>query len=347
MAPQLPRAVSESPAYDGDSESAVGSTLKGLDAYLLPMINNKDNHSQCESTLKASEKTIMKDKPLPIPTIQAPQMSNEVSSSSITSIKTTTDEGGEYDTDGDSDGDDKSLWAVSLGGPKPKLEIRTETAKPPPPAPSAVQFPRSSPGVPMVNFPHPVANNFPHPPPNFPPPAPPHSLSSARLRGRKTKASKSHRDSQFIKAHENTWSYRPPPEEITERLDTFFPDHDLDEEIIDSTPGGSSPTTAQPASRNFQPMEKEKDKEKDKKSKHKKSIRYVASEAKKRIDRNSKSDSSTMSTMLKRRNTKLWGSKLEEVTSSQITPIPNIPPPVSESPTTQNPKREFRLSQSV
>lgn len=334
MAPQLPSAVSESPAYDGDSES-VGSTLKGLDAYLLPYINNSSNQSAGESTLKPAEKIVStKDKPLPIPRMQPPQMSSEVSTSSITSNRTTTDEGGEYDSDGYSDGDDKSLWAVSLGA-KPKLEIKTETTKPPS-APAAIQFPRSSPGIPV---------NFPHPPPNFPPPAPPHCLPGVRLRGRKSpkesKPPRSHRDSQFIKAHEDksTWSYRPPPEEITERLDSFFPDHDLDEEIIESAPGGSSPTTAQPASRNFQPTEKER--EKEKKSKHKKSIRYVASEAKKRIDRNSKSDSSTMSAMLRRRNTKLWGSKLEEVTASQITAVPSLPPSVAESPTTQNPKREL------
>ena len=76
-------------------------------------------------------------------------------------------------------------------------------------------------------------------------------------------------------------------------------------------------------------------------SRHKKSIRNVAAEHKRRIDRSSRSDSTTTNDMLRRRNTKLWGSKVEEVTPYQARAgIPSVP----ESPTAVNPKRASHKS---
>lgn len=98
------------------------------------------------------------------------------------------------------------------------------------------------------------------------------------------------------------------------RLDTFFPDHDLDKPVIDTTSGGTSPTTAEPT---VVPQPAPA----DKRSRHKKSIRVVAEEHKqKMIDRSSRilSTTAAANNMLRKRSTKLWGSRLEEVTPGQI-----------------------------
>src|ERR1700761_8657544 len=42
---------------------------------------------------------------------------------------------------------------------------------------------------------------------------------------------------------EPTWAPRPPPEDVYERLDDFFPEHDLDEPVIEAMSGGTSPTS--------------------------------------------------------------------------------------------------------
>ncbi len=79
--------------------------------------------------------------------------------------------------------------------------------------------------------------------------------------------------------------------------------------------------------------------ERDKRFNKKKSIRIVAAEHKKKIeDRISRAEAP--SSVLRKRSTKLWGSKVEEVTAF---PIPNLPATVPESPTAPNPKRESKI----
>ncbi|ESK97999.1 ste ste11 protein kinase [Moniliophthora roreri MCA 2997] len=136
---------------------------------------------------------------------------------------------------------------------------------------------------------------------------------------------------------ESGWATRPEPEDMYERLEDFFPHHDLDKPVIDAGTGsgGTSPTSAvgfgAPSVANIAvPEEKEK-----KVRRGKKSIRIVAEEHKKRIDRTSRigaalsippatGPSTPVSAVggrvvdvLRKRSTKLWGSKLEEVTPSQ------------------------------
>lgn len=293
----------DSPVYDGDVESS--GTIRRGDRNWAAFVGSQIGS---EGTLKPGRGG---DKRLP--EIRAPLITGEISSSTI-------DDGNESDIDYDED-DGSSLWAEPL---KPQNPPKSQHDISPTINTSGSMISRSpygSAGIPP---------NF--PPPNFPPPPPPPIQTSNR---RKTdKSGRSNRDSQFIKAGESTWAPRPPPEEITERLDSFFPNHDLDEPLIDSSSGGSSPTAAEPPVRGFQGSSADK----EKKFRHKKSIRVVAAEGKKKIDRSSKSDSSTVSTMLRRRNTKLWGSKLEEVTNF---PLPNVPP-VPESPTHLNPKPIFK-----
>ena len=82
--------------------------------------------------------------------------------------------------------------------------------------------------------------------------------------------------------------------------------------VIEATSGTGSPTTAEyPAA----PPVPEKDKPEKGLTRGKKSIRIVAEEHKKRIDRTSRPDN--LANVLRKRSTKLWGSRLEEVTTEQ------------------------------
>jgi mitogen-activated protein kinase kinase kinase len=107
---------------------------------------------------------------------------------------------------------------------------------------------------------------------------------------------------------ESTWA-RPPAEDVYERLEEFFPEHDLDKPVIEASSGGTSPTnTDQPAPPVAAPTARVKGK---------KSIRLVAQERKKYIDRTSRVGDG-MTNIQRKRSTKLWGSRVEEVdTSSQ------------------------------
>ncbi|KAF8168199.1 hypothetical protein B0H34DRAFT_792833 [Crassisporium funariophilum] len=147
-------------------------------------------------------------------------------------------------------------------------------------------------------------------------------------------------ESTFIDADSDSWAPRPPPENIYERLDQFFSKHDLDKPVIEAVSGDTSPTTAEPTIVLPPPIpiaattSSSSDKAR---IRAKKSIRIVAQEHKKRIDRTSRADPAAFATnALRKRNTKLWGSKLEEVTTAPPRSGSNISLPESPSggPTT-------------
>ncbi|THV07695.1 kinase-like protein [Dendrothele bispora CBS 962.96] len=153
-----------------------------------------------------------------------------------------------------------------------------------------------------------------------------HSLTSSSpsptSRARKAKS----RASAFGAAEdedESTWAPRPPPEDVYERLEEYFPEHDLDKPIIEAGSGGTSPTAADPSPALPVPSPPERSRIKGKKS-----IRIVAEEHKKRIDRTSRTESSTWANVMRKRSTKLWGSRIEEVTtdrSKEKAPVPAHP----------------------
>ncbi|KAJ7038288.1 kinase-like domain-containing protein [Mycena alexandri] len=123
------------------------------------------------------------------------------------------------------------------------------------------------------------------------------------------------RGSTFTAREENTWAPRPPPEDVYERLEDFFPEHDLDKPVIEAISGGTSPTGTNevvappmPATPSRRPGRK--------------SIRLVAQERKKYIDRTSRGGDA-FSAIQRKRSTKLWGSRVEESR-----------PSTSEGPTT-------------
>jgi mitogen-activated protein kinase kinase kinase len=119
---------------------------------------------------------------------------------------------------------------------------------------------------------------------------------------------------------------------VYNRLEDFFPEHDLDMPVIEATSGTGSPTAAEyPAA----PPVPDKDKPEKGLTRGKKSIRIVAEEHKKRIDRTSRPDN--LANVLRKRSTKLWGSRLEEVTTEQAKAeyaraLYAKPPPAPESP---------------
>lgn len=116
------------------------------------------------------------------------------------------------------------------------------------------------------------------------------------------------RTSRFDNNYDYTWAPRPPPEEVFERLQEYFPEHDVDKPVIEAQSGGTSPTSAE-----HPPLPTPA----DKKFRHKKSIRVVAAEGKRRVDRISRVEKAAAQGSLRKRNTKLWGSRLQEVTSGE------------------------------
>ncbi|KAG6898071.1 hypothetical protein C0992_006549 [Termitomyces sp. T32_za158] len=128
-------------------------------------------------------------------------------------------------------------------------------------------------------------------------------------------SSKSSRGSTFADRQSSAWALRPPPEDVYERLEEFFPEHDLDKPVIEASSGGTSPTALEPVTpmpSTPAPQEREKIR-----TRSKKSIRIVAEEHKRLIDRSSRGDAAASSSNIHRRKTKLWGSKVEEVTPAQ------------------------------
>ena len=181
-----------------------------------------------------------------------------------------------------------------------------------------------------------IPNNFP-PPPKHPPPSPPlphwggRTPTTRHLPREQSKSESTVQDS--------SWASRPNPEEVIDRLEDFFPDHDLDKPVIEASSGGTSPTAVEnppaPLPYNGKPPP-------DKRSRHKKSIRVVAEEHNLRQDRTSRLQSSSAANVFRKRSTKLWDSRVEEVTPGQITSgMPPIPDSPSASGPGPAPKRPF------
>jgi mitogen-activated protein kinase kinase kinase len=145
------------------------------------------------------------------------------------------------------------------------------------------------------------------------------------------------------------FSFRPAAEQVLEKMDNFFPDHDLDKPIMDSSTnntgtsgnnsGGSSPTMVDaPYSANLNvplgsganaltptgspilggatvmaspsPMGITRQKQK-------KTIRTLAGQGKRKMDRLSK-DGAASDTMLRRRSTKFWGNSIKELQPAEF-----------------------------
>ena len=244
--------------------------------------------------------------PTPPPTTEMSALSTSSGSTLVNRFN------GNQHHDESSDSDDSgggTIWAK-----KPPKAVESQQSASlhkntrPPLAP--LVFPSSQPNTPgsstSGDFGRSPPANFPAPPDFMPPTMAPRT---PRRTGAITQPTKKLKDriSKFDNNFDMTWAPRPPPEVMYEKLEEYFPEHDLDKPVIDAPSGGTSPiATEAPAVQAPQHR-----------FKHKKSIRVVAAEHKRQMDRTSRGDDSTVAPLSRKRHTKLWGSKLEEVTTEQ------------------------------
>ncbi|KAI5479006.1 mitogen-activated protein kinase kinase kinase [Pseudohyphozyma bogoriensis] len=121
----------------------------------------------------------------------------------------------------------------------------------------------------------------------------------------------------------NDWAPRPKVEDVLENLDAFFPKHDLNKPVFDApTPTATTPSpTASPAKEtpSMTPLRKLTAAGLG----YKKSIRVVAGDRKRNMLKASARREASggvlgVSSMLRRKSTKLFGSRLEEVTPAKM-----------------------------
>jgi Protein kinase domain len=164
----------------------------------------------------------------------------------------------------------------------------------------------------------------------------PENNGRAQSQQRTANGAHDHRVSGFAEDPDD-WAPRPMPEDVLDRLEEFFPEHDLDRLVIEANSGGNSPVTVEPSAPlpTSQVAPNPAVSQLAHPRRHKKSIRIVAEEQKKRIqNRVSRADSVyANNAMLRKRNTKLWDSKVEEVDTMHIktTSIPESPSSSSPS----------------
>ena len=122
---------------------------------------------------------------------------------------------------------------------------------------------------------------------------------------------------------DDQWAVRPDVDRVYDELDKFFPGHDLDKEIVDAgvTSPSVSMTTAVPA---VEPAPVQK-------FKHKKSIRIIAQDRRRLLQKTEvapkKGITETVTSLLRRKSTKLWGTRTEEVKAGKFAPISENPSP--------------------
>ncbi|KAI0800996.1 kinase-like domain-containing protein [Fomes fomentarius] len=237
-----------------------------------------------ENAAEGNARSRPKAQVAPTQQLPTPPPTTEMPASVLSTIVNTVNGSQQHDdSSSESDEEGGTIWA------KPP----SKTPESQQPAPSHKQKNTRPPLAPLV-FP----SSQPPLPDYIPQPIPPRT---PRRTGAITSATKKHKDriSKFDNNFDMTWAPRPPPEVMYEKLEEYFPEHDLDKPVIEAPSGGTSPiTTEAPAAAPVNPR-----------FKHKKSIRVVAAEHKRQMDRTSRGDDSS------KRHTKLWGSKLEEVTT--------------------------------
>ncbi|TCD63316.1 hypothetical protein EIP91_005662 [Steccherinum ochraceum] len=218
----------------------------------------------------------------------------------------------EDDSDGESGGTiwakkpDRSGQASQAPWQKPSVPKSSNGSRPVLPPISTDSSPASGP-TPLPDTSR--DNNSSRPPiPDYIPQPPPPRVRKAQT-PTSGKRLQDQRTSRFDNNFDYTWAPRPPPEEVFNNLQEYFPEHDVDKPVIEAASGGTSPTSAEPTT--LMPLPSN-----GRKFRHKKSIRVVAAEHKQRVDRTSRMEP-TVQAQVRKRNTKLWGSRLEELTSEE------------------------------
>lgn len=120
---------------------------------------------------------------------------------------------------------------------------------------------------------------------------------------------------------DSEWAFRPPIETVLENLDEYFPEHDLDQPIVDA----NTPPTPMRSPASTSPARKDNIATENSRVtalRNKKSIRKVAQDRKKNLQMQRMSTSVEEAavpdpSLLRRKSTKLWGNRVEEVTPEQ------------------------------
>ncbi|BGP13263.1 mitogen-activated protein kinase kinase kinase [Rhodosporidiobolus nylandii] len=145
---------------------------------------------------------------------------------------------------------------------------------------------------------------------------------------------------------EKDWAFRPPVETVLEHLDVFFPEHDLDKPVFDlPTPGPSTPSSNASGSSPVRDVAAPSSVFATRRTGggssgpglgYKKSIRVVALDRKRQLQKAGRNVASAASglasNLLRRRSTKLFGARIEEVTSAQMKQINAIKETSAEDP---------------
>ncbi|KAG2074984.1 Pkinase-domain-containing protein [Suillus decipiens] len=139
-----------------------------------------------------------------------------------------------------------------------------------------------------------------------PPNSPPNSIP--QLRPPQPLRTKNRNKNSIFEGH--TLPHRQFPDDVYERSEEFVPEHDLDETSIEDS-RGISPTSIEQTYGIPNIVDRHKTLVRPKKS-----IRIVAEEHKKRIDRISRDDLSADAMLWQKKSTKLWGGRIEEVDTS-------------------------------
>lgn len=298
----------------------------------------RDDHARYMNALAAGSSTMIPIKnrtPTP-PRQQGPELSSSVPNNS-SAMESATILTGDSSTllgyrdfnDGDSDGDEGTIW---LRPPTRSTTTQTSWGSQSTANGRPVLAPISTDNSPSVGN-----TALPGTAPNLP--APPNYIPDvSRMHRRQPtvptngKRAQDQRTSRFDNNFDYTWAPRPPVEEVVERIHEYFPEHDVDKPVIEAASGGASPTSAETPT--LIPLS-------SKRSGHKKSIRYVAAEHKRRTDRTSRMEPANVQNQLRKRNTKVWGVRAEEVTSDGAK---DDYPAVESSPGGVSAKREFKRS---
>lgn len=145
-------------------------------------------------------------------------------------------------------------------------------------------------------------------------------------------------NSQPFTAMEIPAADNPPAEEVMDRLEDFSPYLDLDYPVIEAISGETSPIAVENPPAPL-PYHGKPPSDKRSRHRHKKSIRVIAEDYNQRQERISHLQASFAANVSRKRSTKLWDNRVEEVVPGQIPDSPSASGPGAPAP-----KRLFLFS---
>ena len=145
------------------------------------------------------------------------------------------------------------------------------------------------------------------------------------------------------------WNFRPPAEDVYERLEEFFPKIDLDKPVVAPVLDAVAEQPAQPTETIHTPAQNSKQTRPHgfNKADLRKSIRFVAEGRKKHLSKIAPAVKQQGSSLERKRSSSMWGHKLVEVTPAGIEQGKLPPAPIEEVASDGNPGESFRCVECV